>query len=63
MPRHDQRVTVENTLSYEARMLVAIVLEHLNILRAKADLPPLTIEDVRAAARAHVRAHPRRETP
>jgi hypothetical protein len=63
MPTHDHKVTMETVLSYEERMIVAILVEQLNILRVQAGLPPLTAQALRQEARDYVRAHPRGGTP
>ncbi len=61
MPRLDQRVMVEGVFSYEQRMMMTILVEQLNVLRAHLDLPLLTPQDLRQDVRAYVRAHPRGE--
>lgn len=58
MPRLDLRVTVENTLSYESQLVLAVVIEALNSLREPLGLGPLTPQDLHEAARDYVRAHP-----
>jgi hypothetical protein len=63
MPTHDHRATMETVFSYEERMIVAILVEQLNILRVQAGLPVLTAQVLRQEARDYVRAHPRGGTP
>ena len=59
MPRLDHRVTPENTVSYETRMLLTIVLQQLNVLRQALDLPLLDAQDARRAVRNYIQEHPR----
>jgi hypothetical protein len=59
MPTHEHRVTIETVFSYEERMIVAILVEQLNLLRVHAGLAPLTAQALRQEARDYVRAHPR----
>lgn len=61
MPRLDQRVMVEGIFSYEERMMMTILVEELNVLRAHLGLPLLTPQELRQHARDYVRAHPRGE--
>ena len=59
MPRLDHQVTLEGLFSWQERMIVSILVEQLNILRAQAGLPLLTQQDLRQEARAYIRDHPR----
>lgn len=61
MPQVHHQASVATLLSYEERMIVAIVVEQLNILRVAVGLPPLTAQELRQEVRAYVRAHPRNE--
>jgi hypothetical protein len=59
MPRIDHRVTPETTLSYEAQMILTLLIQEMNRLRQRASLPPLDAQDVRRAIREYIRTHPR----
>jgi hypothetical protein len=63
MPTHNHQATMETVFSYEERMIVAVLVEQLNILRVHLSLPPLTAQALRQEARDYVRAHPRGGTP
>lgn len=59
MPRLDHRVSPETALSYELRMVLAVLLEELNSLRLDAGQPPLTAAQVRHKLHAYRQTHPR----
>lgn len=59
MPRLDHQIQVPQTISYEAEMVLRLVLDQLNVLRVRAGLAALTEEQVRQAVRTYVRDHPR----
>lgn len=59
MPRLDHRVTPETTVSYEAQMILAVLLQEINRLRQRASLPLVDTQDVRRAMHEYIRAHPR----
>lgn len=61
MPRLDHRVAVEDVLSYEERLLLAILTKEVNVVRAAAGLPARTTQYMRQEIRDYARAHPRNE--
>jgi hypothetical protein len=61
MPQVDHRVSVEEVLSYEQRMLLAILMKEINIVRTAASLPARNVEYLRQEVRDYRRTHPRNE--
>ena len=59
MPRLDQQVQVQQVVSYETEMILRLLLEEINTLRQRAQLPPRTDEQVRQAVKQYLRDHPR----
>lgn len=59
MPRQDVRMTTETALTYETQLVLTVLVQQLNVLRAHLDLAPLTGQDVRNLVRQHLRVHPR----
>lgn len=62
MPRVAHEVTVDTVLSYETRMVLALLLPQINALRSALSLPVVTPAQVRAALRQYIREHPRPTT-
>jgi hypothetical protein len=59
VPQLNHRITTEQALSYEARLLLAILLDEINTLRTQAGLPERTMAQVRTAVRQYIREQPR----
>lgn len=59
MPRLDHQVTVQQALSYETEMVLRLVLDQLNRLLPRVQLPPITEQQVRQAVKQYLRDHPR----
>lgn len=59
MPRVDNRVTTEQAIPYEVRLVLEVLLSEINTLRTQAGLPVRTAAQVRTAVRQWLRDHPR----
>ena len=59
MPRIDHQVVTEHVLSYEVNMVLTLLLQELNVVRAQAGLPARTPEQIRQAVQQYLQSHPR----
>jgi hypothetical protein len=59
MPRLDHQVRVEQALPYETEMVLRLLVDQLNRIMPRIQLPPINEEQVRQAVKKYLRDHPR----
>lgn len=61
MPRHAHQAWRDTPLSADVHLVLKVLLQHVNVLRACTDLPPVTLDELCQEARLQLRTLPRTE--